>query len=628
LSSQKSLLDKLPQTAETARLGAKLENQKIDIDIQQITETQRLIKEMELLRLSGERIALERSRDEILKTATGSVADAARNNPRLKEIEAREKILTSTNISADIKSGKIERTEESRKAMQEQQGALSKVTQLRQQKVMNTIAGEVSGLESGFAAAKRKLDNDLKEIINNKEAELRGAEFSAKTLEDQQAVINKYIEQEDAIKRALNSLDSVKQSATSNLIVLEAQKVKYKDVADLAVKAVQTANEQVTASNSQFDSAKNTADQERARKDLLAVNLQTLGKITQSLETQVNLNRILNETDSALVSIQKEILQTQAELGIITAENYRDQLITLEQMNRVKQRDIKLEQLQNNLIATRLDLAKQLLDPKNAGDIASINAKAEAASQAYLLEVDGVNKVYEAQQKSKALTEDLTGRQLAYGEVFKQSFDGMADAVIEFTKTGKLNFKGMIDSMIEGLIRYEMQQQAMMAYKAFRPGLMDFVGSFFSASSTPFGGSVVSAGGSAAKGAAYDVGVKQFAKGGMFTNSVVNSPTLFKFGQGTGLMGEAGPEAIMPLKRDSNGNLGVRAGGGGGNVDVVVNNYSTAQAETKETVDSRGNRKIEVIIGEMTASEITRNGSSSQKAIRGTFGLQPQLIRR
>jgi hypothetical protein len=114
----------------------------------------------------------------------------------------------------------------------------------------------------------------------------------------------------------------------------------------------------------------------------------------------------------------------------------------------------------------------------------------------------------------------------------------------------------------------------------------------------------------------------------MFTNSVVDQPTLFKFAKGTGLMGEAGPEAIMPLKRDNNGNLGVRGGGGGGNVDVVVNNYSTAQAETKETIDSRGDRKIEVVIGDMTAGEISRNGSASQKAIRGTFGLQPQLIRR
>jgi phage-related minor tail protein len=631
IGSQKALLDMLPQTAETAKLGAKLENQKIDLQIQQITETQRLIKEMELGRLTAERIHLEEQRDAAIRESRGdsSVRAALETAaaPRLKEIESRSKVLQSTNISADIRAGKLERSPETLKAMQEQQGTISQTTQLRQQQVMNTIGAEVKGLQSGFEAAKKKLDNDLKSIINNKEAELRGAEFSAKTLEDQQAVINKYVEQEDAIKRVLNSLDNVRESATSNLIVLEAQKREYKDVAGLATKAVQTANEQVTKSTGQFDAAKKTADQERGRKDSLAVNLQTMNQITQTLETQVNLTRILNETDSALVDIQKEVLQTQAELGIITAENYRDQLITLEQMNRAKQRDIKLEQLQNNLIATRLDLAKQLLDPKNAGDIASINAKAEAASQAYLAEVEGVNKVYEAQKKAKSLTEDLSGRQLAYGEVFKQSFEGMADAVIEFTKTGKLNFKGMIDSMIEGLIRYEMQQQAMMAYKAFRPGLMDFVGSIFGNVGNT--GSLTGTGPLAsAKGNVFDTGLQTFAKGGMFTNSVVSSPTLFKFAQGTGLMGEAGPEAIMPLKRDGNGNLGVRAGGSGGNVDVVVNNYGTEKAETRETVDSRGNRKIEVIIGEMTASEITRNGSSSQKAIRGTFGLQPQLIRR
>ena len=629
LSTQKSLLDKLPQTAETAKLGAKLENQKIDLEIQQITETQRLIKEMELLRLSGERIALERSRDEILKTATGSVADAARNNPRLKQITDREKLLTSTNISADIKAGNIERSPETLKAMQEQQGALSKVTQLRQQQVMNTISGDVSGLQFSFDAARKKLDNNLRDIVNNKESELRSAEYSQKSLADQQSIVDSYVEQEDAIKRALSSLDSVKEGAVSTLVLLEAQKRNWTDITDLATKGVNTARDQENTSLRQFDSTKSTVDQERMRKDLLAINLQTLSQSTQSLETQVNLSRILNETNSALVNIEKEVLQTQLDLGIITTENYREQLISIEKMDRIKQRDIKLEQLQNSLIATRLDLAKQLLDPKNAGDIDSINAKAEAASQAYLLEVDGVNRVYEAQQKSKALTEDLTGRQLAYGEVFKQSFESMGDAIIEFTKTGKLNFKGMIDSMVEGLIRYEMQQQAMTMYKTFRPGLMDLVGSIFGnvGNTGSLTGTLAGAVASA-KGNIFNGGLQQFAKGGMFTNSIVSSPTLFKFAQGAGLMGEAGPEAIMPLKRDSNGNLGVRAGGSGGNVDVVVNNYGSEKAETRETVDSRGNRKIEVVIGDMAASEIARNGSASQKAIRGTFGLQPQLIRR
>ncbi|CUX41728.1 Prophage tail length tape measure protein [Agrobacterium deltaense Zutra 3/1] len=57
-----------------------------------------------------------------------------------------------------------------------------------------------------------------------------------------------------------------------------------------------------------------------------------------------------------------------------------------------------------------------------------------------------------------------------------------------------------------------------------------------------------------------------YAKGGTFldgisgySNHVVNKPTLFAFAKGTGLMGEAGPEAIMPLTRDASGRLGVSA---------------------------------------------------------------------
>jgi phage-related minor tail protein len=42
-------------------------------------------------------------------------------------------------------------------------------------------------------------------------------------------------------------------------------------------------------------------------------------------------------------------------------------------------------------------------------------------------------------------------------------------------------------------------------------------------------------------------------------------------GGGTGLMGEAGPEAIMPLARGADGKLGVQARGGGGDVNVVMN---------------------------------------------------------
>lgn len=60
--------------------------------------------------------------------------------------------------------------------------------------------------------------------------------------------------------------------------------------------------------------------------------------------------------------------------------------------------------------------------------------------------------------------------------------------------------------------------------------------------------------------------VMPFAQGG-----VVSSPVSFPMRGGTGLMGEAGPEAIMPLARGPDGRLGVRSGGGGRPVNVVMN---------------------------------------------------------
>lgn len=70
-----------------------------------------------------------------------------------------------------------------------------------------------------------------------------------------------------------------------------------------------------------------------------------------------------------------------------------------------------------------------------------------------------------------------------------------------------------------------------------------------------------------ANGAPFSQGkVMPFAQGG-----IVSSATHFGMRGGLGVMGEAGPEAIMPLSRGPDGKLGVRAGGGGGSVNVVMN---------------------------------------------------------
>jgi phage-related minor tail protein len=77
-----------------------------------------------------------------------------------------------------------------------------------------------------------------------------------------------------------------------------------------------------------------------------------------------------------------------------------------------------------------------------------------------------------------------------------------------------------------------------------------------------------------AKGGSFSAGrVRAFARGG-----VVDGPTLFRMRGGTGLMGEAGPEAVMPLARGPDGRLGVAAQGRGGGATVTIN-ISTPDVE-------------------------------------------------
>lgn len=87
-----------------------------------------------------------------------------------------------------------------------------------------------------------------------------------------------------------------------------------------------------------------------------------------------------------------------------------------------------------------------------------------------------------------------------------------------------------------------------------------------------FGGAASSSASSGTALQSYGANLQFNAKGGVYSsadlsqysNSVVSSPTMFAFAKGAGLMGEAGPEAIMPLTRAADGSLGVRALGNGG----------------------------------------------------------------
>lgn len=107
-----------------------------------------------------------------------------------------------------------------------------------------------------------------------------------------------------------------------------------------------------------------------------------------------------------------------------------------------------------------------------------------------------------------------------------------------------------------------------------------------------------------------------FAAGG-----VVSGPTMFPMRGATGLMGEAGPEAIMPLTRVG-GKLGVRAaGGGGGGTVVQVNNYSGQPAREEREQGPNGEEVVRVIVGDQLAKG-RHDGSM------GRFGARPQKVRR
>lgn len=109
-----------------------------------------------------------------------------------------------------------------------------------------------------------------------------------------------------------------------------------------------------------------------------------------------------------------------------------------------------------------------------------------------------------------------------------------------------------------------------------------------------------------------------FAKGGAFSNGVYNSPTMFAFANGGkfGVMGEAGPEAVMPLTRRSDGSLGVRADGVGGGSPVVVNviNNSNAKATTQQRQTEQGTT-IDVMIDELVAQKLGQTGTASNQAL-------------
>ncbi|PVZ56569.1 phage tail tape measure protein [Pseudomonas sp. B1(2018)] len=239
--------------------------------------------------------------------------------------------------------------------------------------------------------------------------------------------------------------------------------------------------------------------------------------------------------------------------------------------------------------AQRIDLANQYGDGSRGMSLDEYNAKLKAVAQSQQdlrnTVVANYNDMTDAQGSWSAgassawenyleSTRDVAGQTKS---LFTNAFSSMEDAIVQFAMTGKLSFSDFAKSVLADMARIAARQASSSALS----GLFSLAAN---AASSYFGGSTGStqAGYTGsdyanwiktqqAKGGAWSGGVQMFANGGAFSNSVVSSPTAFGMANGkTGVMGEAGPEAIVPLARDSQGRLGVRGGGSSSTVNVSV----------------------------------------------------------
>ena len=215
-------------------------------------------------------------------------------------------------------------------------------------------------------------------------------------------------------------------------------------------------------------------------------------------------------------------------------------------------------QVGDRIRVAQLDFAikiQQITERFNAGEIDFNTAKK--------LDLDAQNKLIETglrlrkqekkdladlSREQKEVNKDLTETEKFYQEIgttIKQGFGSAIESLIFQTKSLGESLGDLATSLAKMFLQFGVQS----AFGALGAG-GGFLGQLF---------------GSAKGNVFAENKIVPFAYGG-----VVDKPTIFPMANGMGLMGEAGPEAIMPLRRGPGGRLGVEAAGGVGNVVVNV----------------------------------------------------------
>ncbi|HBO6770673.1 TPA: phage tail tape measure protein [Pseudomonas aeruginosa] len=435
----------------------------------------------------------------------------------------------------------------------------------------------------------------------------------------------------DAIKAANRFIanntdltDTDRQAILSAANAIEAQK-KANQAATASGKArTKSLQDEVKALDALIDKAL----PEKKRLEDLAEGVEKLrkaqaaGKIT-SAEMELGIKN-LNEA-YADGSIQKRIQQEQklAEQRRNSADAYRKAMeVVLQARQDAINSDVagiglgdderdqaqRLDAVRKKYADRRRELEAQQEDAsRRLGPAAYEQRLADLAdfqARELQMEVDGYGARLDAQRDYRNgarrawqnIQADAADVASATDDMLTTGFNTASNALADFATTGKFKFRDFASSVINDMARIASQQAA--------TGLLSGVlGAGVSAFSGWMGGSAT-AGASAsgytgnayvnwaaaqADGGAWANGVQFFANGAAFTNSIVSRPTAFGMAGGrTGIMGEAGPEAILPLARGADGSLGVRSVGGGGGTALQVN------APVAVTVEDRSSEGMEL----------------------------------
>ena len=278
----------------------------------------------------------------------------------------------------------------------------------------------------------------------------------------------------------------------------------------------------------------------------------------------------------------------------------------------------ELNSQQDRFAQQSLELANQKSDPSRNMSEEEFKRKSQALADANKAETDQIRQNYadvEAAQgdwtngATAAWDNYLDSAANIAGQtksLFGNAFSSMEDSIVNFAMTGKASFSDFAKSILADMARIATRQ----ASSALLGSLVGAAASYLGGSAAG-GGNGLAAGSSGAassnlgassagysntyfpqaKGGAWSGGMQMFADGGAFTNSIVSKPTAFGMANGkTGVMGEAGEEAIMPLTRTSSGKLGVMAmgGGGAGGTQINVEVHIDGDGNASSTADAPG----------------------------------------